>query len=234
MKERLRKIDDMLKPKINWKSRLRRIFNAMVPAGQRYLRSKPLISQDRMDRYNMVKPQEYKKREGIAQVLYLVDGSGSMYMNTDKVFDYIMSEIINLEKSCQVKTSAFTYFTYGVHSENLKLWHDTTSKAKIKEMIASQPESGGTDMVKSLYDVMALKKPYFSKQEPGTVVIIFTDGEDDYSKMKEFPWSFRKKLMFIVITPDGNHDAAERLKEGGIQDTNIMYISSDEVLRNAK
>lgn len=234
MKERLRKIDDMFKPKIVWKSRLRRIFNAIVPAGRRWIRSKPLISQNRMDRYNAVNPQEYKKREGIAQVLYLVDNSGSMFQNTYKVFDYIMSEIIELEKSCRVKTSAFTYFTDGIHSENLKLWHDTTSKAKIKEMIASQPSTGGTNMVKGLYDVMALKKPYFSKQDPGTVVITFTDGDDDYSKLKEFPWSFRKNLVFIVITPDGNHDAAKNLNEGGIQETNIMYISSNEVLRNAK
>ena len=208
LQKKLTDIEDKLKamlPLANWKMKLKKHFRDAMEGSVKHVRSKRAMSQKwRDDRYNPYKEREYKEQNG-ANVFYLIDGSGSMYVNGNGVFLQIFKDIITIEKSCNVDMSCRAYFAdYAITPKDCAIWDHKTSKNKVLDILTTMGPEGGTDVPDNVMAVTKLKPPYyFNKNNKHTLIMVFTDGLTNtgsgWSTLTRIPYKIRKDVVFVIL-----------------------------------
>lgn len=208
IQKKLTEIEDKLKamlPLANWKMKLKKHFRDAMEGSVKHVRSKRAMSQKwRDDRYNPYKEREYKEQNG-ANVFYLIDGSGSMYVNGNGVFLQIFKDIITIEKSCNVDMSCRAYFAdYAITPKDCAIWDHKTSKNKVLDILTTMGPEGGTDVPDNVMAVTKLKPPYyFNKNNKHTLIMVFTDGLTNtgsgWSTLTRIPYKIRKDVVFVIL-----------------------------------
>ena len=235
--DRLREIDKMFKPIINWKQKLRAFFNSVSRKGKEYKFLKTRIATTnpviRPSRYAKYDEHKFDIEDGIAQVFFLIDNSGSMYSlegTKADIFDVIWSEIIGLLKVTSVKHSAATYFSDGpMDPNNIRMWNERTTTNQILRMLKQSKDlTGGTNIVGSCEQVYNLKKPYFSKVNPSTLLIVVTDGGDNLQSAANIPFSIRKNMIWLMLESDMSflEKQMEVLIKCGFKKKNIILVNT--------
>lgn len=235
--DRLREIDKMFKPIINWKQKLRAFFNSVSRKGKEYKFLKTRIATTnpviRPSRYAKYDEHKFDIEDGIAQVFFLIDNSGSMYSlegTKADIFDVIWSEIIGLLKVTSVKHSAATYFSDGpMDPNNVRMWNEKTTTNQILRMLKQSKDlTGGTNIVGSCEQVYNLKKPYFSKVNPYTLLIVVTDGGDNLQSAANIPFSIRKNMIWLMLESDMSflEKQMEVLIKCGFKEKNIILVNT--------
>lgn len=235
--DRLREIDKMFKPIINWKQKLRAFFNSVSRKGKEYKFLKTRIATTnpviRPSRYAKYDEHKFDIEDGIAQVFFLIDNSGSMYFlegTKADIFDVIWSEIIGLLKVTSVKHSAATYFSDGpMDPNNIRMWNEKTTTNQILRMLKQSKDlTGGTNIVGSCEQVYNLKKPYFSKVNPSTLLIVVTDGGDNLQSAANIPFSIRKNMIWLMLESDMSflEKQMEVLIKCGFKEKNIILVNT--------
>lgn len=235
--DRLREIDKMFKPIINWKQKLRAFFNSVSRKGKEYKFLKTRIATTnpviRPSRYAKYDEHKFDIEDGIAQVFFLIDNSGSMYSlegTKADIFDVIWSEIIGLLKVTSVKHSAATYFSDGpMDPNNVRVWNEKTTTNQILRMLKQSKDlTGGTNIVGSCEQVYNLKKPYFSKVNPSTLLIVVTDGGDNLQSATNIPFSIRKNMIWLMLESDMSflEKQMEVLIKCGFKEKNIILVNT--------
>lgn len=235
--DRLREIDKMFKPIINWKQKLRAFFNSVSRKGKEYKFLKTRIATTnpviRPSRYAKYDEHKFDIEDGIAQVFFLIDNSGSMYSlegTKADIFDVIWSEIIGLLKVTSVKHSAATYFSDGpMDPNNVRMWNEKTTTNQILRMLKQSKDlTGGTNIVGSCEQVYNLKKPYFSKVNPSTLLIVVTDGGDNLQSAANIPFSIRKNMIWLMLESDMTflEKQMEVLIKCGFKEKNIILVNT--------
>lgn len=235
--DRLREIDKMFKPIINWKQKLRAFFNSVSRKGKEYKFLKTHIATTnpviRPSRYAKYDEHKFDIEDGIAQVFFLIDNSGSMYSlegTKADIFDVIWSEIIGLLKVTSVKHSAATYFSDGpMDPNNVRMWNEKTTTNQILRMLKQSKDlTGGTNIVGSCEQVYNLKKPYFSKVNPSTLLIVVTDGGDNLQSAANIPFSIRKNMIWLMLESDMSflEKQMEVLIKCGFKEKNIILVNT--------
>lgn len=235
--DRLREIDKMFKPIINWKQKLRAFFNSVSRKGKEYKFLKTRIATTnpviRPSRYAKYDEHKFDIEDGIAQVFFLIDNSGSMYSlegTKADIFDVIWSEIIGLLKVTSVKHSAATYFSDGpMDPNNIRMWNERTTTNQILRMLKQSKDlTGGTNIVGSCEQVYNLKKPYFSKVNPSTLLIVVTDGGDNLQSAANIPFSIRKNMIWLMLESDMSflEKQMEVLIKCGFKEKNIILVNT--------
>lgn len=208
LSKKLSNIAEQLKALValaNWKQKLKKHFRDAMEGAVEQVRSKRAMSQKwRDDRYNPYKDREYKEENG-ANVFYLLDGSGSMYVNGTGVFMQIFKDIITIEKTCGVDMSARAYFAgTAITPKNVTMWNRKTNKNKVLDILADIDANGSTDIPDNVMAVTKLKPPYyFNNGEKHTLVMVFTDGETNtgsgWEELKRIPFKIRKDVVFVIL-----------------------------------
>lgn len=235
--DRLREIDKMFKPIINWKQKLRAFFNSVSRKGKEYKFLKTRIATTnpviRPSRYAKYDEHKFDIEDGIAQVFFLIDNSGSMYSlegTKADIFDVIWSEIIGLLKVTSVKHSAATYFSDGpMDPNNVRMWNEKTTTNQILRMLKQSKDlTGGTNIVGSCEQVYNLKKPYFSKVNPSTLLIVVTDGGANLQSAANIPFSIRKNMIWLMLESDMSflEKQMEVLIKCGFKEKNIILVNT--------
>ena len=235
--DRLREIDKMFKPIINWKQKLWAFFNSVSRKGKEYKFLKTRIATTnpviRPSRYAKYDEHKFDIEDGIAQVFFLIDNSGSMYSlegTKADIFDVIWSEIIGLLKVTSVKHSAATYFSDGpMDPNNVRMWNEKTTTNQILRMLKQSKDlTGGTNIVGSCEQVYNLKKPYFSKVNPSTLLIVVTDGGDNLQSAANIPFSIRKNMIWLMLKSDMSflEKQMEVLIKCGFKEKNIILVNT--------
>lgn len=235
--DRLREIDKMFKPIINWKQKLRAFFNSVSRKGKEYKFLKTRIATTnpviRPSRYAKYDEHKFDIEDGIAQVFFLIDNSGSMYSlegTKADIFDVIWSEIIGLLKVTSVKHSAATYFSDGpMDPNNVRMWNEKTTTNQILRMLKQSKDlTGDTNIVGSCEQVYNLKKPYFSKVNPSTLLIVVTDGGDNLQSAANIPFSIRKNMIWLMLESDMSflEKQMEVLIKCGFKEKNIILVNT--------
>ena len=185
-------------------------------------------------KYNDIK---FDQKTAIAQVFYLVDNSGSMYGQSvkgeDDVFTQIFSEIIHMQKRAKIQKSAFTYFASDtIDKRKIRMWDLKASEAQIKHLIArNHDDSGGTDIPGSIKQIYDMGKPYYSKNDPKTLMIVMTDGEDNLTVMKNLPSVIKQNIIFMILNESQRYltSAYEQLSEAGIRNSRILLVDTHDI-----
>ena len=92
---------------------------------------------------------------------------------------------------------------------------------------------GGTEIAPAFASIQKIGKPYYSKREPVTLMLIYTDGElgiSDYRYFSELPFSIKKNVIFMVLNSSDSSikDTKKRLTDAGIKESHIIDINTKE------
>lgn len=236
LQTKLTDIADKLKALValaNWKQKLKKHFRDAMEGSVEQVRSKRAMSQKwRDDRYNPYKDREYQEQNG-ANVFYLIDGSGSMYVNGHGVFLQIFKDIITIEKNCNVDMSCRAYFAdYAITPKDCAIWDHKTNKNKVLDILTTMGPSGGTDVPDNIMAVTKLKPPYyFSNNNKHTLIMVFTDGETNtgsgWSVLKRIPTKIRKDVVFVILnTKSQIMNIIPQIMAQGVPLKNILGINT--------
>ena len=237
--EKLTNLQDKLKAVVslaNWKNKLKKHFRDAMTSDTEMIRSKRVMSQTwRSDRANPYKERDVKENLG-ANIFYLIDNSGSMYgYGGDSVFYQIFKEIITIEKSCKVLSSARAYFASNtILPRDVEMWDYKTPEDKILDKLADRGGSGGTDIPGNVLAVTKLKKPYYyNTGTRHTTIIVFTDGDNNdprgWKLLQSIPSKIRKDLVFVLINDKQNiMRFMSEIMANGVPLKNILGINTAE------
>jgi hypothetical protein len=197
MSDVLDHIDSLFKSTVNWKNQLQAFLNGLAKTGRDYEFQRRRIGTDnpvlRPSRYIKYNEITFDEKTAVAQVFYLIDNSGSMYGQSrdggETVFMQIFSDILHMQKRAKIQKSALTYFSYGeIDKRKIRMWDHKTPESRIKTLIGrNKDDSGGTDICGSINQIYNMGKPYYSKNDPKTLMIVMTDGEDNLTIVKDLP-----------------------------------------------
>ena len=208
-------ITTLFKSEINWKSKLKKMFDSVAFNTTRDIMAKRRMGVDDTNllykgRYQ--KPNEEPEEDlgGICQVFFLIDNSGSMGFggNGDDIpaLKHLFSEIIDLERKCDIKKSAIAYFGAGeIDKKQIRTWthKETGNKRKLLEKIIRKPgdAEGGTSIATALNSIINMHdKKIFSKSEPRTLLIFVTDGGDDFSSFNSLMGNNVNRAVAIILS----------------------------------
>ena len=206
------------------------------------------MSRGAINQYVKDNPKRGISKNAISQVFYLIDGSGSMFVNGPKVFYYIMNEILVLEQSANIKASALTYFSDGLlpNSEKrpgvIRHWTMNTPKAeKMNKCLYDENSAGGgTNIPKAIKDTRKLPKPFFDNSiANGTLLVVFTDGDGGsfscLGPIKDLPMDMKRRTVFVILEDEQICKQCEEvLKQCGVPEINIICIDSNKVQESMK
>lgn len=224
----------------DWKTAMRRHLTEAMKSAIQFKRSKRILSQSdwRADFANPYKaiPKEISNS---ANVFYLIDNSGSMWMGD--MFIQIFTEIVKLEKQVKVNKSALTYFSMSgdVDPNMIRMWDYTTPRNEVinKRMPQQGDRCGGTEIVQSVISVTKLKEPYYyEKDGHHTILFVFTDGEEctseGLSAISVIPTKIKKDIVFVLIN-DYNSlvKYTKQLSKAGIPFKNIVCIERSSFIK---
>ena len=245
--EKLLAIDALFQPKVNWKRKLQPFLNALVKHNDELQYSrKRLTSTDpdmEMGRYTKPNLKTSYKNEGITQVFHLMDNSGSMYGQMsrngrgEEIFQKIFGEIIAMERKAHIQKSSAAFFCSGLTAGNIISWCSEKMRGlqvfKLLDKARKAEGYGGTEIAPAFASIQKIGKPYYSKREPVTLMLIYTDGElgsRDYQYFSELPFSIKKNVIFMVLNNGDSsiEDTKKRLTDAGIKESHIIGINTKE------
>lgn len=197
-------INEIYKPKINWRAELKRIIGHAVggtPTDMAWGR-KMFLHQDEIRRFD--KPSD----TNLSNVIFMVDTSGSV--GQKKLID-LMSESSGMVAAKKIPAVTYVSYGYGVaYIDTIKTKEKLTSD-QIKKLKLG--DGGGTDFKKSVEEVgAAIKKGSItlngekikikmSGVKKADLLVVFTDG-DSINELNTKP-SWAKNVVFLVI-PHGS------------------------------
>lgn len=235
------------KSTINWKSVLKKLFNFSAKYDENMTMSKRRMASGEDhpwydSRYIKPKVNYTEVNDGLMQVFFLVDSSGSMFSNVAYkngenigMFDYIMGEIITLEKSCQVKRSGLAYFCTGkIEKDAIHRWtlKETRNKAALLHKIrfrSGDALKGGTDITPVFESLLELGKKEISL-DPPTLILVVSDGGDDYSKIGDMlkKGKFRKllkSLVFLLVCDESVYEHQKKVIGTYIPEKRVLWAN---------
>ena len=234
MDRKLAKINEILSPSIiNWKNLLAKLFkNAGIKEEELFKMKKSRMGGgfSRADRYEKVNPRnDVLPSKNSADVFYLIDNSGSI---SSRDLYRTFSEVVALEcrKDMNIRKSALTYFSDDIDESKIRVWYKEDSKKKKMELMQQNGDKcGGTQIAKSVVHVTQLKKQFYSRTNPRTLIIVFTDAVDyDWEGVKNLPDDIKKRLIFIVLNGPGSgwgfDGVIPNILNAGISEKNIVPI----------
>lgn len=231
-------ITKLFSSKLNWKQILKRFMKekeniAKEPAmTKRYMGLDPSHPKY-AGRYLHPRETLHEKNSTIAQVFFLVDASGSMSQicgDGTNVFEHIMSELVTIDYDAKIKKSAFAAFNVGRINEKDVItwnWQDARNKNAIIKRLPMPSASGGTSALDAIDSINDLKKLYDPRQ---TLLIIVTDGYDDYSNIKQVMSSTQmKNTVFLLVNQEDDYlnKIKGELINKGIKENHIITVNSE-------
>ena len=240
--QKIRDIESMLKPKINWKSKLMPWLRGVVKLDKVRKYSQKLVGsrnkEHELIRYTKPKIVTPQGKGGITQVLHVIDGSGSMYGGAtgEKKFDYVFKEIAKLANTIQVECSRAVFFSgYMLKREQFAEWTHKDSPSKILTKVKNVGiNAGGTELAKTLEYLVKMGKPFYSLSNPTTLIIVYTDGDVDYKDHHEkLPKELKRNIVFVTIASKGTLESTKRtLAECGYNvEKQFIPVDEDEIAR---
>jgi len=226
-------------PTVNWRSRVKKFFRErtkkdIVLTRLTHLTSLHARGED-IGRGAHLKTHEspVEKITGLTQVLFMVDTSGSMcrYAGDGKnIFIHIMTELIELEKKTYIKNSAYARFNGGIDKDQIIKWtyKNAPNEAKLKEYMGIPELGGGTDIISSIKEVLKYPDIYNVQKKPYTLLVIVTDGEDNYGEIKKIMSNDMLKNAIIMITQDTDENVDKYVKKaisGGFDEKTVIGIN---------
>lgn len=236
-------ITELFKTTLDWKSALKRLFNSLSKGDSTDVMAKRRMGVDPnhplyKGRYLHPNEEPTEKVDGLVQVFFLIDNSGSMGHDTTsgkKHLAHLFSEIIELEKKTNIKKSAIAYFAAGpIQKSQIRTWTDKEIK-NVKKLLDEKinrqkgDNSGGTSVEVALNSIMKLGKPYYNKNKPATLLIVVTDGYDSFEAFKNLSPVQKFSTIFIVMNT-GNYleDTRKALVDCGIKKNHILLADTKE------
>lgn len=236
-------ITELFKTTLDWKSALKRLFNSLSKGDSTDVMAKRRMGVDPnhplyKGRYLHPNEEPTEKVDGLVQVFFLIDNSGSMGHDTasgKKHLAHLFSEIIELEKKTNIKKSAIAYFAAGpIQKSQIRTWTDKEIK-NVKKLLDEKinrqkgDNSGGTSVNVALDSIMQLGKPYYNKNKPATLLIVVTDGYDSFEVFKNLSPVQKFSTIFIVMNT-GNYleDTRKALIDCGIKKNHILLADTKE------
>ena len=193
-------INEIYKPKINWRAELKRIVGHAVggtPTDMAWGR-KMFLHQDEIRRFD--KPSD----TNLSNVIFMVDTSGSV--GQKKLID-LMSESSGMVAAKKIPAVTYVSYGYGVaYIDTIKTKEKLTSN-QIKKL--KRGAGGGTDFKKSVEELgAAIKKGSItlngekikikmSGVKKADLLVVFTDG-DSINELNTKP-SWAKSVVCLVI-----------------------------------
>ena len=241
MSDVLDHIDSLFKSTVNWKNQLQAFLNGLAKTGRDYEFQRRRIGTDnpvlRPSRYIKYNEITFDEKTAVAQVFYLIDNSGSMYGQSrdggETVFMQIFSDILHMQKRAKIQKSALTYFSYGeIDKRKIRMWDHKTPESRIKTLIGrNKDDSGGTDICGSINQIYNMGKPYYSKNDPKTLMIVMTDGEDNLSIVKDLPSVIRQNIIFLILNSESKwlQSAQDQLVEAGIKRSRVLLVDTNDI-----
>ena len=242
MDRKLARINEILSPSVvNWKNLLAKLFkNAGVKEEEQFKMKKSRMGGgfSRADRYEKVNPRnDILPSKNSADVFYLIDNSGSI---SERDLYRTFSEVLALEcrKDMNIRKSALTYFSDDIDESKIRVWYKEDSKKKKMELMEQNGDvCGGTQIAKSVVHVTQLKKQFYSRNNPRTLIIVFTDAVDyDWKGIEQLPEDIKRRLIFIVLNGPGSgwgfDTVIPNILNAGISDKNIVPIDVTQDLKD--
>lgn len=241
MDRKMDKINEILAPPvINWKTLLYKLFkNAGVKQEEDWKMKKSRFGGGfvRPDRFEKITP---KKREELsknsADIFYLIDSSGSI---SKRDLYRAFSEIIALETrdEMNIRKSALTYFACDFDENRIRVWFRDDSKKKKMELVQyedGKDVGGGTEIAKSVVHVTKLPKKFYSRANPRTLIIVFTDGEDyEWEPIKNLPEDIKKRTVFVILNKaDRFEDIVKNILACGVLEKYVVCVDTVSDLHN--
>lgn len=245
--QRLTDINKMLKPKINWKRALKSLMNQKSPTGSKSAYSRKYLGSTERDlqdaKYTKPRTKTFEEDNGIAQVFHMIDNSCSMYSQVrgdhegETIFKQIFSEIVDMEKKCGIQHSCMTFFSTNIDKSKIRRWDYKTPKSTIIRLLNGDGNdmSGGTSLENSIMTLRKIGRPYFEeKGDERTLLIMYTDGEDNYEGFKKLPLSIRWNMVAVIInaSQDTLDDAKKRLENVGLKSNRVLCINAKDISNN--
>ena len=236
-------IDSLFKSTVNWRNQLQSFLNGLAKTGRDYefqrRRIGSHIASLQASKYIKYNEVTFDEKTAVAQVFYLIDNSGSMYCQSrdggDTVFMQIFSDILHMQKRARIQKSALTYFSYGeIEKSKIRLWDHKTPDSRIKQLIGrNKDDSGGTDICGSINQIYNMGKPYYSKNDPKTLMIVMTDGEDNLSIVKDLPSVVKQNIIFMLLNSENTYleSAQDQLVEAGIKRSRVLLVDTNEIVK---
>ncbi len=233
--KRIREISEILKvePVINWKKLLRNCLKeaGLDPKTYKTIKKPRISSAWRGDRLvNAKEKSRIEPKYDFADIFYLIDASGSI---SKEVLARVFVEIFNLEKlkDIKIQNSALSYFSTDIIESRIRTWKKKDSDSIKKSKIiynASEDPSGGTDIVKSVEHVRALREYYRDKH---TLMILMTDAEDNIYQLASLPKKVLTEKFFVIVlnTKDRLEGKVKELVSYGVKPQHIIPIDTNEV-----
>jgi hypothetical protein len=242
MDRKLARINEILSPSVvNWKNLLAKLFkNAGVKEEEQFKMKKSRMGGgfSRADRYEKVNPRnDILPSKNSADVFYLIDNSSSI---SERDLYRTFSEVLALEcrKDMNIRKSALTYFSDDIDESKIRVWYKEDSKKKKMELMEQNGDvCGGTQIAKSVVHVTQLKKQFYSRNNPRTLIIVFTDAVDyDWKGIEQLPEDIKRRLIFIVLNGPGSgwgfDTVIPNILNAGISDKNIVPIDVTQDLKD--
>ena len=185
-------------------------------------------------RYQHPYEENIDKPVGLAQVFFLVDASGSMGVVAGdgiSIFDHIMSDLIQIEMDAKVQRSAYAPFNHGpVLRDDVTVWtaEDAMDEESLLEQFELPTAGGGTSVIEAIKSIQEFDDVY-NMGNPQTLLIVVTDGEDNYNGLNEICEDPNQvDNMLWIITNDNENEfnkASKALQEQGVPDDHILFIN---------
>lgn len=233
-RDKIKTIKDQLDESIiDWVSILKKVFrSAGVKPTKEEKRKNARMAYKHPAYHLRIEEKPVKEKvKNTSDVFYLADASGSM---GTEMFNRFFSEVLDLEfdSGLNIRKSSFAYWADHIDVKDVVTWNKNTPKSKKMELITKGTDfSGGTDLALAVFSAIELKK-FYSKANPETVLIVYTDGEvfdNDWVKVASLGEKFLKKLVFIIVNKRKFLESVgARLLELGVPAKNIVLIDKDQ------
>ena len=240
-------IEELFKSTINWRAKLKKLFNSVAKHNEISVMSKRRMGLDpshllHKGRYMHPNQDFEEETDGLMQVFILIDNSGSMQMTTGSghdIFENIISEIVDLEIKTNIQNSALAYFSIGAIRKNaIHTWtaKDCKNKRKLIDKIkrnTNDDGKGGTSIGEAIASLPKLPKKYFNdKSNPKTVLICISDGYDNLkdSAIQALSTGLKNQTLFLICNDSNGvlEGSRDDLTSVGIKRSNILFVKPSE------
>ena len=226
--------------KFDWRFILEQFLTEKLPQGSRrtWAKRRMGLSSDHplyKGRYLHPNTTYFDKPAGITQVFFLVDASGSMGVRCPDgvdIFEHIMSEMIQIELAVNIETSAFATFNTGaIHRDNIFEWtsDDASDESSLLDELKNKipVAGGGTSAIDGIRSIQQYDDVY-STQDPWTLLVVITDGGDNYNGLKDICEDYEQvEHMIWIITATGENwfnSKKTELMEQGVPEERILFV----------
>jgi len=148
------------------------------------------------------------------------------------IFEHIMSEMIQIELAVNIETSAFATFNTGaIHRDNIFEWtsDDANDESSLMDELKNKlpVAGGGTSAIDGIRSIQKYDDVY-STQDPWTLLVVITDGGDNYNGLKDICKDYEQvEHMIWIITATGEqwfNSKKTELMAQGVPEDRILFV----------